>query len=115
MRGILKNSGKEQTFHSESVALEHANNAGRRFFDLIEADIAERSLRACAALGMKRYGPDLAHLKSERERLLREQAGKEDMQFEHAMTYACQMMQRRISEDEHSTSTAFPTFQRSKG
>ena len=97
MRGILKNSGKEQTFHSESVAREHANNAGRRFFDLIEVDIAERSLRACAALGIKRYGPDLAHIRSERERLLREQAEKEDMQFEHAMTYACQMMQRRIS------------------
>jgi hypothetical protein len=97
MRGILKNSGKEQTFHSESVAREHANNAGRRFFDLIEVDIAEKSLRACDAAGIKRYGPDLAHIRSERERLLREQAEKEDMQFERAMTYACQMMQRRIS------------------
>ena len=27
---IIKNSGKEQTFHGESVAREHANNAGRR-------------------------------------------------------------------------------------
>ena len=97
MRGILKNSGKEQTFHSESVAREHANNAGRRFFDLIEVDIAEKSLRACATAGIKRYGPDLAHIRRERERLLREQAEKEDMQFERAMTYACQMMQRRIS------------------
>ena len=97
MRDTLKNSGKEQTFHSESVAREHSNNTGRRFFDLIEVDIAERSLRACAALGIKRYGPDLAHIRSERERLLREQAEMEDMQFEHAMTYACQMMQRRIS------------------
>ena len=67
MRGIIKNSGKEQTFHSESVAHEHANNAGRRSFDLIEVDIAERSLRACAAAGIKRYGPDLAHIRSERE------------------------------------------------
>ena len=99
MRGVIKNSGKEQTFHSESVAREHANNAGRRFFDLIEVDIAEKSLRACAALGIKRYGPDLAHIRSERERLLREQAENEneDMQFERAMEYACQMMQRRIS------------------
>jgi hypothetical protein len=97
MRGIIKNSGKEQIFHDESVACERANNTGRRFFDLIEVDIAEKSLRACAALGIKRYGPDLAHIRSERERLLREQAEMEDMQFEHAMTYACQMMQRRIS------------------
>ena len=37
MRGIIKNSGQEQTFHrdSESVALEDATNTGRRFFDLI--------------------------------------------------------------------------------
>ena len=70
-----------------------------RFFDLIEVDIAERSLRVCAAAGIKRYGPDLAHIRSERERLLREQAENEneDMQFERAMEYACQMMQRRIS------------------
>ncbi len=36
MRGILKNSGKEQTFYGESVAHEHTSNAGRRFFDLID-------------------------------------------------------------------------------
>ena len=99
MRGIIKNSGKEQIFHDESVACERANNTGRRFFDLIEVDIAERSLRVCTAAGIKRYGPDLAHIRSERERLLREQAENEneDMQFERAMEYACQMMQRRIS------------------
>ena len=72
MRGIIKNSGKKQTSHSESVAREHANNAGRRFFDLIEVDIAEKSLRAVTAAGIIRYGPDLAHIRSERKRLLRE-------------------------------------------
>ena len=73
MPGIIKNSGKERTFHGKSVAREHANNAGHRFFDLTEVDIAEKSLRAATAAGIKRCGPDLAHLKSERERLLREQ------------------------------------------
>ena len=87
MRGILKNSGKEQTFYGESVAREHANNAGRRFFDLIEVDIAEKSLRACTAAGIKTYGPNLAQLRSERERLLREQTEKEDIQFQNVMTY----------------------------
>ena len=70
IRDILQNSGKEQTFYGESVAREHANNAGRRFFDLLEVDIAEKSLRACTAAGIKRYGPDLAHIRSERERIL---------------------------------------------
>ena len=49
MRGIIKNSGKEQTFHDESVACERANNTGRRFFDLIEVDIEEKSLRTATA------------------------------------------------------------------
>ncbi len=35
MCGILKNSGKEQTFHGESVAREHGKDIGLRFFDLI--------------------------------------------------------------------------------
>ena len=72
MRGIIKNSGKELTFNGESVAREHTNYAGRRFFDLIEVDIVEESFRASTTAGIIRYGPDLAHLKSERERLLRE-------------------------------------------
>ena len=71
-RGILKNSAKEQTFYGENVAREHTNNAGRRFFDLLEVDIAERSLWACTTTGIKRHGPNLAHIRSERERLLRE-------------------------------------------
>ena len=60
-------------------------------------DIAEKSFRTCTSAGIKRYGPDLAHIRSERERLLREQTEKEDMQFERGITYACQMMQKRIS------------------
>ena len=55
------------------------------------------STQTMQVAGSKRYGPDLAHTRSECERLLREQAEKEDMQFERAMTYACQMMQRRFS------------------
>ena len=51
-----------ETFHGEIVARENTNYTGRRFFDLLEVDIAEKSL-----------------------------------QFECAMTYTCQMMQRRIS------------------
>ena len=103
MAGIIKNSGKEQTFHCESVAREHTNNAGRRFFDLIEMDIAEKFLRETTASRIIRYGPDLAHIRTERERLLREQTEKEDIQFERAMTYACQMIQRRISETAKET------------
>jgi hypothetical protein len=41
MCGIIKNSGKEQTFHHESV--ERANDTGHRFFDLLEVDIAEKT------------------------------------------------------------------------
>jgi len=59
-------------------------------------DIAEKYLRAAAAAGIIYHGPNLAQIRSERERLLREQAEKEDMQFERAMTYACQMMQKRL-------------------
>ena len=66
---IIKNSGQEQTFHGESVAREHVNNTGHRFFELFEVDISEKSLRSATVAGIKRYGPDLVHLKSERERL----------------------------------------------
>ena len=41
MCGILKNSGKEQTFHGE--IFERTNDTGRRFFDLIEVFIAEKT------------------------------------------------------------------------
>ncbi len=58
--------------------------------------ITAKSLRVAVVVGVRRNGPDLASIRSERERLLREWAEKEDMQFESAMTYACQMMQRRI-------------------
>ena len=44
MCDIIKNSGKEQTFHGESVGREHTNNTGRRFFDLFEVDVAKKSL-----------------------------------------------------------------------
>jgi hypothetical protein len=99
MRDILKNSGKEQTFHGESVAREHGKDIGRTFFDLIEVDIAEKTLRAAVVVGINYYGPNLANISRERERLLMEQAEKEkeDMQFELVMKYACQMMQKRNS------------------
>ncbi len=99
MRDILKNSGKEQTFHGESVAREHGKVVGRRFFDLIEVDIAEKSLRAAIVVGINYNGPNLANISREHERLLMEQAEKEkeDMQFELAMKHACQMMQMRNS------------------
>ena len=74
MCGILKNSGKEQTFHGENVVREYANNAGRRFFDLFEVDNTERSLRACTAADIKTYGPNLAQLK--RVRTASERAGR---------------------------------------
>ena len=98
MPGIIKNSGKERTFHGKSVAREHANNTGHRFFDLLEVDIAGKSLRAAAVAGVITYGPNLAQLRSERERLLREQAEKEDSEFMRAMKYACQMMQKRTQQ-----------------
>ncbi len=99
MRGILKNSGKEQTFHGESVARKYGKDIGRRFFDLIKVDIAEKSLRTAIVVGINYYGPNLANISRERERLLMEQAEKEkeDMQFELAMKYACQMLQMRNS------------------
>ncbi len=99
MCGILKNSGKEQTFHGESVAREHGKDRGRRFFDLIEVDIAEKSLRVTITVGINFYGPNLVNISRERERLLMEQVEKEkeDMQFELVMKYACQMMQMRNS------------------
>ena len=99
MRGILKNSGKEQTFHGESVAREHGKDTGRRFYDLSEVYTAEKILRAAVAVGVTYIGPNLAQINRERERLLREQAEKEteEMQFMRAMEYACQMMQKRNS------------------
>ena len=57
-----------------------ANNPGHRFFDLLEVDISEKSFRTATTAGIIRYGPDLAHIRSECERLLREQTEKEDMQ-----------------------------------
>ncbi len=86
MRGILENSGKEPTFHGECVAREHGKDTGRRFFDLIEVDIAEKTLRAAAVAGINYYGPNLAKISRERERLLMEQAEKEkeEMEFELA-------------------------------
>jgi hypothetical protein len=94
MCGVIKNSGKEQTFHGERVAREHGKDTGRRFYDLMEADIAEKTLLAAAVAGVNYYGPNIAQISRERERLLREQAEKEVTAFERAMTYACQMMQK---------------------
>ena len=87
MCDIIKNSGKEQTFHDESV--ERANDTGHRFFDLIEVDIAEKTLRTAAVAGVITYAPNPAQLRSERKR---ERQKKEDTEFERAMKYACQIM-----------------------
>ena len=84
---IIKNSGKEQTFHSESVAREHANNTGHRFFDLLEVDITVKVLRAATVSGVRTYGPNLAQLRRECERLLRKQTEKEDSVFMRVMKY----------------------------
>jgi hypothetical protein len=46
--------------------------------------------------GIIYYGLNLEQIRSGRERFLREQTDKEDTEFESAMTYACQMMQKRI-------------------
>ena len=105
MRGVIKDSGKEQTFHGESVAREHGKDTSRRFYDLSEVYTAEKILRAAAAVGVTYNGPNLAQINRERERLLREQAEKEneEMRFERAMKYACQMMQKRISTTAKET------------
>ncbi len=53
MRGILKNNGNEQAFHGESVTRDHGKDIGRRFFELIEVDTAEKSLRSQFEFAMK--------------------------------------------------------------
>jgi len=63
----------------------------------IDEGLAEKLLRAATAAGVTYNGPTPAQISRERERLLREQAEKEDSEFMRAMEYACQMMQKRNS------------------
>ena len=53
-------------------------------------------MRAAAAAGVTYHGPTPAEIRSKRDRLLREQAEKEDAEFVLAMEYACQMKQTSI-------------------
>jgi hypothetical protein len=96
MCDIIKNSGKEQTFHGESVAREHVNDKSCRFLDLIVGDITEKTLLVAAVAGVT-YGPNLAQIRSEREWLLREKVEKEGTPFDPVMEYACQTMWKSIN------------------
>ena len=60
-----------------SGILERDQETGRRFYDLSEVYSAEKILLAAAAVGVTYYGPNLAQIYRERERLLREEAEKE--------------------------------------
>ena len=90
----------------------------------IDEGLAGMLMRAAAAAGVTYNGPtpaeirserdrllreqaekEDAEIRSERERLLREQAEKEDAEFVLAMQYACPMMQENLDNGKRNSNS----------